>query len=82
MFDLQPSHLIILFLVALRCIIPLVLVVGVVLLIVWFVRRQPSAPTFSPTSTLPESPIEILKARYAKGEITKEQFEQMKKDLE
>jgi putative membrane protein len=27
-------------------------------------------------------PLEILKARYARGEISKEQFEQMKKDLE
>lgn len=26
-------------------------------------------------------PIEIAKARYARGEITKEQFEQIKKDL-
>ncbi|HKZ88130.1 MAG TPA: SHOCT domain-containing protein [Candidatus Bathyarchaeia archaeon] len=25
--------------------------------------------------------MEILRRRYAKGEITKEQFEQMKKDL-
>lgn len=26
--------------------------------------------------------LEVLKMRYAKGEITKEQFEQMKKDLQ
>jgi len=30
----------------------------------------------------PSEALNILKTRYAKGEITKEQFEQMKKDLE
>lgn len=29
-----------------------------------------------------EDPMEILKRRYAKGEITKKQFDEMKKDLE
>lgn len=28
-----------------------------------------------------ESPLEVLKVRYAKGEITKEEFESLKKDL-
>ncbi|MEZ4599352.1 MAG: SHOCT domain-containing protein [Syntrophotaleaceae bacterium] len=28
------------------------------------------------------TPLDILKARYAKGEISKEQFEQMRKNLE
>lgn len=28
-----------------------------------------------------ESPMEVLKKRYAKGEITKDQFDEMKKDI-
>jgi putative membrane protein len=29
-----------------------------------------------------ETPLEILKKRYAKGEIAREEYERMKKDLE
>jgi len=48
---------------------------GVIVLIVGSVMRGPKILP-DPSST------EILKERYAKGEITKEEFEQKKKDLE
>jgi putative membrane protein len=40
-------------------------------------QRKGSGPS-SPA----ETPMDILKKRYAAGEITKEQFEDMKKDLQ
>lgn len=33
------------------------------------------------SSAQKETPMEILKKRYAKGEITKEQFDEMKKNI-
>jgi putative membrane protein len=38
-------------------------------------RREPREGSVS------ESPLEILKKRYAKGEISKEEYEEMKRDL-
>lgn len=54
------------------------IIAGVVLLVVWLVR--------SGGRTLPGAPsgdaaLEILKARYARGEITQEQFNTIKHDL-
>ena len=50
---------------------------GLIALIVWGItkltRRGDSVPK--------HDPLEIAKERYAKGEISREEFEQLKKDL-
>jgi len=54
----------------------LVLVIGG---IVFFIKIVTSGSRKKPETT--DSILEILKTRCAKGEITREEFEQMKKDL-
>lgn len=54
----------------------LAVLVGLVLLVIWAVRQV--AP---PAGTAPRA-LEVLKERYARGEITREQYEQMRRDLE
>ena len=51
---------------------------GAIWLIVTLARGSQSTPG-APTAG--QAPLDILKARYAKGEITKEQFEEIKRDL-
>jgi|TARA_B100001971_G_C18140262_1_gene509991 putative membrane protein len=46
-------------------------------LIIWLVNQYSKPKKDNKT----ESPIDILKKRYAKGEITKKQYEKMKKEL-
>jgi putative membrane protein len=53
---------------------------GVVLLVVWLVRNA-GRIALGETAGADGTPLGILKVRYAKGEITKEQFDQMKRDL-
>jgi putative membrane protein len=60
------------------CLILTFIVVVVLLVWLWFTRI--GIPITSAV-TRRETPLEVLKARYARGEITKEQFEQMKEDL-
>ncbi len=50
-----------------------VLIVGVVLLVRWFLG--------SSGFTRGESALEILKKRYARGEIDQQEFEEKKRDL-
>ena len=54
------------------------IITGIILLIVWIVRRV-SYPGRDLSRT--DKAIEILKERYARGEINKEDFEKMKKDM-
>jgi putative membrane protein len=53
------------------------IVAGVVLLVVWAVQKGVSGGG----SRSEESALEILKKRYARGEISKEEYEEKKRDL-
>lgn len=54
------------------------IIAGIVFLVVWFARNA-GRTGLSASSSDPA--LEILKSRYAKGEITKEQFEEMRRTL-
>ncbi|MBC7189697.1 SHOCT domain-containing protein [Candidatus Aerophobetes bacterium] len=45
----------------------------------WETQLERIITQHTPSPT--ETPLEILKRRYAEGKITREEFEQMKKDL-
>ena len=53
--------------------------IAIIAIVIWLLvdRSNKTKQNLPPQETA----LDILKKRYAKGEITKEQFEQMKKDL-
>ena len=51
---------------------------GVVLLVVWLARSGGRTLSGAPSGN---AALEILRTRYARGEITKEQFDAIKRDL-
>jgi putative membrane protein len=53
-----------------------ILLAGFVALCLWFYRKFTRGDKANR-----QTPVEIASERYAKGEINKEQFEQIKKDL-
>jgi len=57
----------------------LLIIVGIVFLIRWLAV---STKTAQSTPAAGETPVDILKKRYARGEIDKEEFEEKKKMLE
>ncbi len=52
---------------------------GIAALIYFLTRHTQQSPDIN--SRKDETPLDTLKKRFAEGEITKEQFEEMKKDL-
>ena len=52
----------------------------IIIAIIWFVG-QASGLSFSGLNASSKSAVDILKERYAKGEIDKQEFEEKKKDL-
>jgi len=70
-------------------IFPMIMCMVMMIFCFFFLRRGGFKPPWmkgsdsnNKESTDSETPLELLKKRYAKGDITKEDFEQMKKDLE
>lgn len=54
----------------------ILIIAGVVALVIWIIRQ--SGPAKTPDR---EDALDILKKRYARGEIDKKEFEERKRDL-
>jgi len=54
---------------------------GIIALIVWGVKKVTEGKDSRSNSSRRSNPLDIAKERYAKGEITREEFDQIKKDL-
>ena len=57
----------------------IVLIVVIVWAVVQFTNRNQSTNTTNIVAK--ETPLDILKRRYAKGELTKEEYDEMKRNL-
>ncbi|MGE4299493.1 MAG: SHOCT domain-containing protein [Desulfovibrionaceae bacterium] len=59
----------------------LLVVVAVVVAVRLFQRRDPQRETTAPCDAQRESPLDVLRKRYAAGEIDKDRYESMRKDI-
>lgn len=55
--------------------------IGIILLIIWFIRRLRSTGIIASSRTDQPTAMDILQARFARGEITREQYELMQQDI-
>jgi putative membrane protein len=58
----------------------LLILAGIVVLLVWLFSGKPFS-SIRRGGTTEETPLEILKKRYARGEISPEDYERMKREL-
>ncbi|OGO05880.1 MAG: hypothetical protein A2Y60_04605 [Chloroflexi bacterium RBG_13_54_9] len=54
---------------------------GIIALAIWVVNKLTGREAPRPGGLERRDPLEMAKERYAKGEISREEFEQIKKDL-
>jgi len=54
------------------------IIFGLIYMVRWLSDRDRSGGA----GKAPQTPLDILKARYARGEISREEFERMKRDME
>jgi putative membrane protein len=59
------------------CVLFLVVIAAIVLLVLWITRTTRTTQAAAQA----QAPLDVLKARYARGEVTKEQYEEIKKEL-
>lgn len=64
-------------------IITIAVIVGIILFIVWAIRRMNDNPSQSnPQATLSQSARDIAQTRYVKGEISREEYQQILSDID
>ena len=59
-----------------------VLVLAGIVFLVWFIAASLRPGRAAPPPAQAETPLDILGKRYARGEITTEQYQEMKRQLE
>ena len=58
------------------------IIIGLVFLVIWIVKQLSNSNLGQTSSNAASSAIEIAKVRYAKGEITREEYQKLIADLE
>ena len=56
--------------------------IAIIVLVIYLIRQLGSRPTTHAPKSAPLSPLELLQLRYARGEISTEEYEERKRVLE